>query len=58
VKKLHCIKLDEKLKPIPGTEFEIDGDLVLLAMGFVHPVKEGMIENLCQRILEENDTDD
>jgi glutamate synthase (NADPH/NADH) small chain len=46
VKKLHCIKLDAKLQPIPGTEFEIDGDLVLLAMGFVHPVKEGMIEKL------------
>ena len=46
VKKLHCIKLDAKLQPIPGTEFDIDGDLVLLAMGFVHPVKEGMIEKL------------
>jgi glutamate synthase (NADPH/NADH) small chain len=46
VKKLHCVHLDAKLKPVPGTEFEIDGDLVLLAMGFVHPVKEGMIEKL------------
>jgi glutamate synthase (NADPH/NADH) small chain len=46
VKKLHCIKLDEKLKPVAGTEFEIEGDLVLLAMGFVHPVKTGMIEKL------------
>ena len=46
VKKLHCVKLDAKLKPVPGTEFEIEGDLVLLAMGFVHPVKTGMIEKL------------
>jgi glutamate synthase (NADPH/NADH) small chain len=46
VKKLHCVKLDARLKPVPGTEFDIDGDLVLLAMGFVHPVKEGMIEKL------------
>ena len=46
VKKLHCVHLDAKLKPVAGTEFEIDGDLVLLAMGFVHPVKEGMIEKL------------
>jgi glutamate synthase (NADPH/NADH) small chain len=36
--------VDDKIKPIPGTEFEIDADLVLLAMGFVHPVHEGMIE--------------
>jgi glutamate synthase (NADPH/NADH) small chain len=46
VKKLHCIRADDKIKPIPGTEFEIDADLVLLAMGFVHPVREGMIEKL------------
>jgi glutamate synthase (NADPH/NADH) small chain len=46
VKKLHCTRVDEKIKPIPGTEFEIDADLVLLAMGFVHPVHEGMIEQL------------
>ncbi len=46
VKKLHCVHADDKIKPIPGTEFEIDGDLVLLAMGFVHPVHEGMIASL------------
>jgi glutamate synthase (NADPH/NADH) small chain len=31
---------------VPGTEFEIKADLVLLAMGFVHPVHEGMIKSL------------
>ena len=46
VKKLHCVRVDDKIKPIPGTEFELDADLVLLAMGFVHPVHEGMIEAL------------
>ena len=46
VKKLHCIRADEKIKPIPGTEFTLDADLVLLAMGFVHPVHEGMITAL------------
>ena len=46
VKKLHCIRVDDKFKPIAGTEFELRGDLVLLAMGFVHPVHEGMIEQL------------
>jgi glutamate synthase (NADPH/NADH) small chain len=46
VKKLHCTRVDDKIKPIPGTEFEIDVDLVLLAMGFVHPVHAGMLEQL------------
>jgi glutamate synthase (NADPH/NADH) small chain len=46
VKKLHCMRVDSKIKPIPGTEFELDADLVLLAMGFVHPVHEGMIRSL------------
>src|SRR5712691_6318574 len=46
VKKLHCVRVDSKIKPVPGTEFEIDADLVLLAMGFVHPVHEGMIASL------------
>ena len=34
------------MKQIPGTEFQIPADLVLLAMGFLHPVKTGMIEEL------------
>ncbi|HET9902192.1 MAG TPA: glutamate synthase subunit beta [Xanthobacteraceae bacterium] len=46
VKKLRCVRVDEKFKPVPGTEFEIKADLVLLAMGFVHPVHEGMIKTL------------
>jgi glutamate synthase (NADPH/NADH) small chain len=46
VKKLHCARLDDKFKPIPGTEFDIEADLVLLAMGFVHPLHEGMLKLL------------
>ncbi|MGA9324332.1 MAG: FAD-dependent oxidoreductase, partial [Xanthobacteraceae bacterium] len=46
VKKLHCVHVDEKIQAIPGSEFEIDAELVLLAMGFVHPVHEGMIKGL------------
>jgi glutamate synthase (NADPH) small chain len=45
-KQLHCVKVDDKFKPVPGSEFELDADLVLLAMGFVHPVHEGMIKQL------------
>ena len=46
VKKLHCIHVDAKFQPMAGTEFVIETDLVLLAMGFVHPVHEGMIKAL------------
>jgi glutamate synthase (NADPH/NADH) small chain len=46
VKKLHCAHIDAAFKPIPGTEFEIEADLVLLAMGFVHPLHEGMVKAL------------
>ncbi|HEX5509332.1 MAG TPA: glutamate synthase subunit beta [Pseudolabrys sp.] len=46
VKKLHYVHVDGQFKPVAGTEFEIEADLVLLAMGFVHPVHEGMIKSL------------
>ena len=34
-----------KMEEIPGSEFELEAELVLLAMGFVHPVFEGMLED-------------
>ena len=46
VKTLHCVHIDPRLKPVPGSEFEIQADLVLLAMGFIHPVHDGMIADL------------
>jgi glutamate synthase (NADPH/NADH) small chain len=46
VKKLHCTQVDAKFQPVPGSEFEIEADLVLLAMGFVHPVHEGLLKSL------------
>jgi len=46
VEKLHCVRVDERFKPLPGTEFEIDADLVLLAMGFVHPTHDGLLKTL------------
>src|SRR5207249_9571916 len=35
-----------KFEPIGGTDFVMDADLVLLAMGFTGPVRGGMIEQL------------
>ena len=46
VKKLHTVKVGPppKFEPIKGSEQVWDADLVLLAMGFLGPVKNGMIE--------------
>ncbi|MCG6146209.1 glutamate synthase subunit beta [Leptospira bandrabouensis] len=41
-----------KFSPIPGTEFEWPADLVFLAMGFVNPVKEGLLADLQKEGLE------
>jgi len=46
VAKLHGVQVNDKFKPIAGTEFELDAQLVLLAMGFVHPVHEGLLKTL------------
>ncbi len=35
-----------QMSEVPGSEGEMKADLVLLAMGFVHPVHEGMIAEL------------
>ena len=55
VEKLHAAKLKwvvaqnnarPTMEEIPGTDFEIDVDLVLLALGFVHPEHGGMLADL------------
>ena len=53
VKKLHCVEVEwidkngkMEMQEIPDTEFEIEADLVFLAMGFVHPVHDGIINQL------------
>ncbi len=35
-----------KMKPVPGTRVELEADLILLAMGFIHPIHEGLLEEL------------
>src|SRR5476649_390851 len=48
VKQLHAIRISPPpaFHAQPGTEFTLDADLVLLAMGFTGPVKAGLIEQL------------
>ncbi len=43
---LHAVRLDERMREIPGSGFELKAELVLLAMGFVHPVHEGMVDEI------------
>ncbi len=53
VQKLSCVKVeigrDDKgcmmIKDVPGSGFEIEADLVILALGFMHPEK-GLISGL------------
>jgi len=48
VKQLHGVRVGPppKFEAQPGTEFTMDVDLVLLAMGFLGPVRNGMVEKL------------
>jgi glutamate synthase (NADPH/NADH) small chain len=48
VKRLHAIRVGPppKFEPMPGTELVMDVDLVLLALGFTGPVKQGMLDQL------------
>ena len=46
VAKLHCVHVDDKFQPVAGSEFELKAELVLLAMGFVHPVHDGLLKTL------------
>lgn len=55
VKKAACIRVDFSkrdesgcplMKEIPGSEFEIEADLVILAIGFLHPEHGGLLKEL------------
>ena len=54
VKKLHAVRVEWtagedgrfNMNEVPGSEMEVETDLVLLAMGFLHPEHEGMLTDL------------
>jgi glutamate synthase (NADPH/NADH) small chain len=56
LKKLHAVRLEfgpkdpatgrRPMKEVPGSEFELEADLILLALGFLGPVKNGMLDEL------------
>jgi glutamate synthase (NADPH/NADH) small chain len=46
--EMEVVKTDGRVafKPIPGTEVDLQADLVLLAMGFLGPEQDGMLDQL------------
>jgi glutamate synthase (NADPH) small chain len=48
VAKLHAVRVGPppRFEPIAGSDFTLDADLVLLAMGFTGPVRGGLLEDL------------
>jgi glutamate synthase (NADPH/NADH) small chain len=43
---VQCARVGNSRQPIPGSDFVLKADLVLMAIGFAHPVHEGMLEQL------------
>ncbi len=52
--KVNLVRKDGKMsfENEPGSEFELDADLVLLAMGFVGPERKGLLENFGVKLTE------
>jgi glutamate synthase (NADPH/NADH) small chain len=53
LKKLHAVRVEfvvedgrQTMREVPGSEFEEDVDLLLLAMGFLGPERSGMLDEL------------
>ncbi len=54
VKKINCVEVEwitnklglKEMKEVQGSEFSLKADLIFLAMGFLHPVHEGLINDL------------
>jgi glutamate synthase (NADPH/NADH) small chain len=48
VKRLHCVRVGPKpaLERVPSSEFYLDADLILIAIGFSGPVRAGLLEQL------------
>jgi len=55
IEKLQCVEIEFKkdkkgtcpvIREVPGSEFEIDVDMLLLAIGFIRPEHRGLLESL------------
>jgi glutamate synthase (NADPH/NADH) small chain len=47
---VKCCEVDEKRKPISGTEFVIRADLAFIAIGFSGPIETGVLSDLGERL--------
>jgi glutamate synthase (NADPH/NADH) small chain len=47
---VKCCKVDDRRKPIAGSEFIIKADLVFIAIGFRGPIREGVLADLGDRL--------
>jgi glutamate synthase (NADPH/NADH) small chain len=47
---VKCCEVDEKRKPIAGTEFVIRADLAFIAIGFAGPIENGLVRSLGDRL--------
>ena len=57
---LKCVRADwseGQLKEVPDSEFTLKADLILLAMGFLGPRKQGMIEQSAVELTERGNVD-
>jgi len=43
---VRCARVNQKREPLPGTEFDIPADLVLIAIGFAGPNEEGLLQEV------------
>jgi len=59
VKKIFCVQVEPSqkdnsgcpvMREIPGSEFELDADLIILALGFIHPEKKGLVTQLALKL--------
>jgi glutamate synthase (NADPH/NADH) small chain len=58
VEKLHAVRVEWakgpdgrlQMREMPGSEFELKADLVLLAMGFLGPVRQGLLDQLGAKV--------
>jgi glutamate synthase (NADPH/NADH) small chain len=46
VSHVRCARVDGKRQPIAGSEFDLRADLVLIAIGFAHPVQDDVVPQL------------
>jgi len=60
VERLHTVRVEfasdgngrRTMREVPGSEFGLDGDLVLLAMGFLGPERDGMLSQVGVKLTE------